>query len=45
MDPSTEKQVLIDRQRERMIARYPSLWKKIISEWKSPGTEDRAWLM
>jgi L-ascorbate metabolism protein UlaG (beta-lactamase superfamily) len=45
MDPSTEKQVLIDRQRERMIVRYPSLWNKTISEWKSPGPEDRAWLM
>jgi L-ascorbate metabolism protein UlaG (beta-lactamase superfamily) len=45
MDPSTEKQALIDRQREEFTVRYPSLWKKMIMEWKSPGSEDRAWLM
>ena len=28
-----------------MIARYPMLWNKLISEWKSPRSEDRAWLM
>jgi L-ascorbate metabolism protein UlaG (beta-lactamase superfamily) len=45
MDPAAKKQVLIDRKRADMIALYPSLWKKLISEWKSPGSMDRAWLM
>jgi len=45
MQRSTEKQVLINRRREDLIARYPVLWNKLITEWKSPGSEDRAWLM
>ncbi len=41
----TEKQIQIDRQRELIIARYPALWNQMITEWKSPGCEDQAWLM
>ena len=41
----TEKQIQIDRQRESIIARYPALWNQMVAEWKSPGSEDRAWLM
>jgi L-ascorbate metabolism protein UlaG (beta-lactamase superfamily) len=43
MDRFSEKQIQIARQREELVARYPALWEKIISEWKSPGP-DRAWL-
>jgi L-ascorbate metabolism protein UlaG (beta-lactamase superfamily) len=45
MDQYTERQILIDRRRDEMVARYPSLWDELIAEWKSPGSDDRAWLM
>jgi hypothetical protein len=45
MDPSAEKQALFDRKREDMVSLFPSLWNKLISEWKSPGSDNRAWLM
>ncbi len=28
-----------------MVARYPAIWDKLITEWNSPGSDDRAWLM
>jgi hypothetical protein len=43
MDRFAEKQAHIDRQRAALIARYPALWDKLISEWQQPGP-DRAWL-
>ncbi len=43
MDRFAEKQAQIDRQRAELIARYPTLWEKIITEWIQPGS-DRAWL-
>jgi hypothetical protein len=45
MARSAEKQVGIDRRREEMLAGYPAIWDKLIAEWNSPGSEDRAWLM
>jgi L-ascorbate metabolism protein UlaG (beta-lactamase superfamily) len=45
MDPSARKQTLVDRRREELIARYPSIWKKIIKEWKTASPEDCGWLM
>ncbi len=45
MDQYTERQILINRRRDEMVARYPSLWDKLIAEWKSPGSDDRAWLI
>ena len=45
MDRSTEKQALIDRRRDELIAGYPAIWDRIIAEWNSPGPEDRVWLM
>src|SRR5512140_3163064 len=41
MDPSTEFQA----RRAEVSAAYPVLWKRMIREWKSPGPENRAWLM
>jgi Beta-lactamase superfamily domain len=45
MDRSAEKQARIDRQRDETIARYPSIWDRLILGWNAPGPEDRAWLM
>jgi hypothetical protein len=45
MDRTTDKQARIDRRRDELSARYPEIWNKLISEWNSPGPEDRAWLM
>jgi hypothetical protein len=45
MERSTEKQAQIDRRRDETAARFPAIWDKLISEWNSPGPEDRAWLM
>lgn len=45
MDRSTEKQGQIDRRRDEMVARTPAIWNKLIADWNSPGSEDRAWLM
>ncbi len=45
MENYSDKQQLIDRHREAMIAGYPALWQKMINEWNAPGPEDRAWLM
>lgn len=45
MESYTEKQILIDRRCESLIARYPAIWDRMISEWKSSAPEDRVWLM
>jgi hypothetical protein len=45
MDQVIDRQALVDRQRADMVARYPSIWNKIIAEWNSPGSDGRAWLM
>ena len=33
------------RRRAVVVARYPALWSKMISEWQRPADEDRAWLL
>jgi L-ascorbate metabolism protein UlaG (beta-lactamase superfamily) len=45
MDRCAEKQTEINRRGDEMAARYPAIWDKLITEWNSPGPEDRAWLM
>ena len=45
MDRFSEKQAQISQYRAEILARYPSLWLKMITEWNSPGPDDRAWLM
>ena len=44
MDQINERQAAITRRRAEVAAKYPSLWSKIVSEWRNPG-DDRAWLM
>ena len=41
----TEKQGEIDRRAAEVIAGYPGLWSQMITDWRQPGLEDRAWLM
>ncbi len=38
-------QLEIDRKKALAAASYPEIWQRIITEWKSPGAENRAWLM
>jgi L-ascorbate metabolism protein UlaG (beta-lactamase superfamily) len=45
MDRLVDKQALIDRQRDDIVARYPAIWEKLIINWKLPGPGDRAWMM
>ncbi len=45
MHLSTEPQVPINLRRREIVQRYPDIWTRIIAEWKSPGPDDRAWLM
>ena len=45
MDRFTEKQAQVSLWRAEAAGRYPNLWSRIIAEWKTPGPEDRAWLM
>ena len=45
MDRFTEKQQEIDQRATEIIAEYPALWSKMITECRQPGSEDRAWLM
>ena len=45
MDQTTEKQARIERRRDEMASRYSAIWDKLIAEWNSPGSEDRAWMM
>jgi L-ascorbate metabolism protein UlaG (beta-lactamase superfamily) len=45
MERTIEKQAMIHRQRDDLIARYPALWNQLITEWNSPDSDDRAWLM
>jgi L-ascorbate metabolism protein UlaG (beta-lactamase superfamily) len=40
-----DRQPLVDRQEDEIVFRYPLIWDKLINDWKSPGPEDRAWLM
>lgn len=44
MPTFAEKQAQIDSSRSRAIARYPKLWARLLSEWQSPGVDDRVWL-
>jgi hypothetical protein len=45
MDRLTEKQAQIKLQRQKVALCYPDLWSRMVSEWNSPGSDDRAWLM
>jgi hypothetical protein len=45
MKSFAEKQVQIDSRRSHMMTHYPDMWARILSEWRSPGVGDRAWLM
>jgi beta-lactamase family protein len=45
MVPCAEKQIQINQRSKELIAHYPMLWQDIITEWKLPGSDDRAWLM
>lgn len=45
MDRFAERQIAISQRRAEACARYPVLWSNLITEWNSPGPEDRAWLM
>ena len=45
MKSFAEKQAQIDFRRSQAIASYPGLWARTLTEWRSPGLDDRAWLM
>jgi hypothetical protein len=45
MDPFPDKQAEIDRRADAVAASYPSQWSSMITEWRQPGPEDRAWLL
>ena len=45
MTSLVDDQVLLDRQRDEIVARYPDIWKKLVDGWKSTGPDDRAWMM
>jgi hypothetical protein len=45
MNRFTKKQAGMARRRAVVVARYPALWSKMISEWQRPADEDRAWLL
>jgi L-ascorbate metabolism protein UlaG (beta-lactamase superfamily) len=45
MDLTATKQQQINRKRKEAVALYPELWSKMVAEWNSPGSEDRAWLL
>ena len=40
-----EQQSRIDQRRKEIAARYPRMFSDMIAEWKSPGSDDRAWLL
>lgn len=44
-DRFNKKQSQINQLQDEAVARYPSLWSKMIAEWNQPGADDRAWLM
>ena len=41
----TEKQAQIDLRRKEAVNRYPAVWAAMISEWNTPGSDDRVWMM
>jgi len=45
MDRFTKKQQEIDQRAAEVIADYPALWSQMVTEWRQPGSEGRAWLM
>ncbi len=45
MDRFSEKQAEITHRRTLAAAEYPALWSRMISEWRRPVSEDRAWLI
>ncbi len=45
MDRFAEKQATIERKRIAAATGYPSLWRRVISEWLRPDERDRAWLL
>jgi Beta-lactamase superfamily domain len=45
MDRLPEKQAAIEHKRIAAATGYPSLWRRMISEWQSPEETDRVWLL
>ena len=45
MARSAEKQARIDLRRKQVCTGFPRQWERLISEWNSPGPEDRGWLI
>lgn len=45
MNQQTEKQTQLNQRRAELISSYPFIWDNIVSKWKLPDPDDRAWLM
>jgi L-ascorbate metabolism protein UlaG (beta-lactamase superfamily) len=45
MDRFIRKQQEIDRRAAEVASSYPALWSQMITDWRQPGSEDKAWLM
>jgi L-ascorbate metabolism protein UlaG (beta-lactamase superfamily) len=45
MDRTARLQTEIEERKTAAIAGYPSLWRRMISEWQQPERNDSAWLM
>jgi hypothetical protein len=41
----SERQTAISQRRKEITARYPQMMTDLISEWRSPGAEDKVWLL
>lgn len=41
----SEQQTVIAQRRIEISARYPQMMTDLIAEWRSPGTQDKAWLL
>jgi hypothetical protein len=41
----SERQTAIAQRRKEITARYPQMMTDLISEWRSPGAEDKVWLL
>ena len=45
MDLFIAKQQKIYQRQAEVIRNFPALWSQMMTEWRQPGSEDRAWLM
>jgi hypothetical protein len=41
----SERQTAIAQRRKELSARYPQMMTDLIAEWRSPGKQDKVWLM